>query len=1172
LEPPPNLDGGVEYRILGPVEARHDGQPVDLGTPKQRALLGILVVHAGQVVAGDRLADLLWDGAPPGRAEVSLRSYVANLRRALPDGAIASERGGYRLAVGDGDEVDALAFTAAVAEARRAAAAGDHRAAAAALEAGLVRWHGTALADLGGLAFGRTEAARLEEQRRAAVELRYELLLDAPATDVAALVPALEQAVADDPLREGLCGLLMRALDRVGRRTEALAAFAALRERLADEVGLDPSPALRSLEAAIRDGTVRSPASSTLDPPADVAPAPAPARAPLLGRERELGRLRQALDRARAGQGGMVVVSGDPGIGKTRLVQELVAEAAAAGALTASVATVATGDAPAFWPWAQLLRQLDAEVDLAPLLDARTADVGALLPELARPTPPAMAAASTDAARFQRFDAVTALLTRLGAATGRPVVVTVDDVQWADAASLHLLGFLAGAAALPTSPLLVVATHRLGDDDRSPDDLKTVLTTLRRGHAVECVDLDGLDDAAVAELVSRTTEAAAPAALVAAIVERAGGNPFFVTELLRADPAGLRVDTVPAAVRDVVRQRVARLDRETARVLGVATVLGREVDGDVLVELEGDAALDALDEAVTAHLLEEDAATGRFRFPHALVAEVLAEGVAGLRRARVHARLAKLLDGPRVVGDEGRLAELARHCCAGVPADPGLATRAAEVTLEAAAAASHALGYEAAAALAERALAATEGALVDPVLRARLLIAVADARRAGGDPAASRDACLAAAELAREADDAELLASAATGLALPGAVIGMDFGLVDDLRIELLETALERLPPGDTPLRVRVLAHLALALYLSPRTDRRDEVVAEAVATAERVGSPGVRAAAEAARRSTLWSPARLDERTAASRRIVELAEEGGAAQTALEGHVALAIDLLEAGRVDEFEEEVRTVERRADELRQPFYRWYSGALDATRASLEGRYEEATAIAAAAREVGGLALGRRALWGHVGWQFVTTWDTGGLAEVEAPLRALASAFPDNVTVRTALALVLVETDRADEAAAVVAAELADPSTIVVDATWTFCLTLLVEVAHAVGDVPAATALADLLTAATGRLVLAGSGVACLGAADRARGLALLTIGRERFDEAEAALSEALALEQRAGAVPWAARTQGMLALLHLRRGGAGDAAAASARLDDARATAARLGAHGLRARLDRIGG
>jgi DNA-binding SARP family transcriptional activator len=1150
----------VDYRILGPLEVRVGGRPVDLGTPKQRGLLALLLLHANASVSTDRLADLLWDGAPPARAEVSLRSYAANLRKLLqPDAALAGEPGAYRLTV-DEAAIDANRFESLVASARASAAAGDASAALAAYGEALSLWRGPALADVSSLPFAAAEARRLEEHRLAAMEEGIALRVAGGAASAAAALPELEREVRSHPLREDLRASLLRALHAAGRTGEALASYRELQERLADELGLDPSPALQALEAVLRD---TSPERNPRPEP-EPATTPTRGRAAFVGRARELTILESALAAAKDGRGRVVVLEGDAGIGKSRLAEELVERARSAGCATAWAGCLATGDAPAFWPWAEVLRAIDIQVPLAPRLDARTADVLALVPDLGPDAAPARTSAiAPDAARYQRYDAVTALLT--AASTARPLVVVLDDVQWADAPSLRLLAFLAGHLA--TAAVLVVVTLRRDEADR--DDVRELLADLARQPGATRLGLSGLDAGEVAALVRAASGDAVEPGVLDVIVDRSGGNPFFVTELLRLDPDRLRAEGVPAAVRDVVRQRLQRLPDDATRVLQVAAVIGRTFDAGVLEAVAGAGVDDALDQAAAVHLVEEDEVVGRYRFPHALVQETLTEGLSGLRRARLHAAIATAIESAGGRGDDDvRLGELARHLCAGAVTSPAVAARAAAVSLEVGDRAVERLGYETGADLYQRAIdAIAEGAIVTEADHARLLVALAAARRASGDPAASREACLAAAALAQKVGDAELVAAAAVGLALPGSVVGMDFGQLDEERIALLETALDLLPPDDSPTRARVLAHLALALYLSPQLERRRAAAEEAVAVASRLGSPGLQAAALSARRSTQWGRSDPAERLATTREIIALAEAGGADQTALEGHIALAIDALETADLGTFLAEVRLVDGRAEALRQPFYAWYARVLEAAHASLEARFADAAVLAEAAREVGGVALGRRALWGQIGWRFVTGLDTGGLAELEPSLLALHSAFPDNVLVRAALGLLLAGAGRPDEARAIAGPLLASPSAVPEDATWTFGLTLLAEIAWLLDDGIAGGAIADLLAVADGRLVLAGSGVACCGASDRARGLGLLTAGR--LDEAEPVLEAAVALNRRIGAPAWAARAEAALAALRLQRS-PGDAAAAALR-EGASRTAAELGAEGLVATIARFG-
>jgi DNA-binding SARP family transcriptional activator len=486
----------VQFGILGPLEVRDGGQQkIELGTPKQRAMLAVLVVAAGEVVSTDRLADLLWDGAPPARAEVSIRSYATNLRRVLdphraadaPSSLLVSGGGGYRLRLEDADvDLDARHFELLVADARSARAAGDAGAALGLLDDALALWRGPALADVAGEPFARGEAARLEELRIGAEEERLEALLDLGRHRE--VVAAVEPLLVLHPAREHLRAIHMSALNRSGRPSEALASYRDLREHLADSAGLDPSPALQALHDAIRSGD-----DDGAGVPADAADGP-----PLVGRDAELAVLNEAAASAIAGSGRIVLVAGDAGIGKTRLVDEL-ARRQSDRAVVACGRGVEAGDAPAFWPWAEILRHLadDDRVDLRAALDARTADAAALVPTLADSALPPAPALAPDAARFQRYDAVATLLSRV--ASQRPLVLVLDDLQWFDAGSLRLLVYLAGLAT--GAPLLAVATYR--PEDAGAAEPRNALAELARSAAVTRVDLAGLRPDAVSRLAGQ---------------------------------------------------------------------------------------------------------------------------------------------------------------------------------------------------------------------------------------------------------------------------------------------------------------------------------------------------------------------------------------------------------------------------------------------------------------------------------------------------------------------------------------------------------------------------------------------------------------------------------------------------------------------------------------------
>jgi YVTN family beta-propeller protein len=248
----------VDFRVLGSLEVVDRGREIPLGGAKQRAVLAILLLHAGEVVSVDRLVDELWGERPPGTATKTVQVYISRLRKALGDGALLTRGGGYQLDL-DPDQLDANRFKRLVGDGQAALARGDARTAGDLLRQALAQWRGPALADFAYHGFAQTETARLEELRLTALEARIEA--DLADGRHAALVPELEALARDHPARERLLGQLMLALYRSGRQSEALESYQNARRALAEELGLEPSRDLRALQRAILE---QDPA---LDPP-----------------------------------------------------------------------------------------------------------------------------------------------------------------------------------------------------------------------------------------------------------------------------------------------------------------------------------------------------------------------------------------------------------------------------------------------------------------------------------------------------------------------------------------------------------------------------------------------------------------------------------------------------------------------------------------------------------------------------------------------------------------------------------------------------------------------------------------------------------------------------------------------------------------------------------------
>jgi DNA-binding SARP family transcriptional activator len=634
------------FHVLGGVGVRSDDAELAVRGRRERAVLATLLAARGAVVSVDRLAHDVWQAAPPPNAPASLQVAVSRLRAVLePDRAhgapyrlLVTTPAGYALHTAPGT-VDAEEFTALVEEAHAAIDRGDETGAESTLTRARALWLGEPYAGAPDTDLVLAERARLQEVRQLAFELRAEALL---AQGRQALVAAeLEPLLATYPFRERLWELTALALYRGGRQADALTTLRRARSTLAAELGLDPSPELQRLEARILDQDPALEAPRAHRPPGPTAP-PAPPKRVLVGRDAEFGALRAQLHEALAGTTAFALVEGEPGIGKTTLLEELAAHATAAGALVLWGRSADAGLAPAFWPWLEALRALAAHG----YADRMPEDAQALT----RPEGLATGGLAQDRS-FRLYEAVVATLQTVAAE--QPLVVILEDLHWADSQSAELLTHL--AVRLHDCRVLLVASLReleLGRADAAAD---AVAGVARRPGARRLV-LRAIREAASGALVEQAVDRPVPAAVAAAIHRRSEGNPFYITELSRllaasgdlGDATAVEVAQVPASVRDVVRRRLAALPASTRALLEMAAVLGREVDLPILLAASGlqeDDCLDALEDALVHRVLAPvPDVPGRYRFAHALVAEAALADLSSLRVARLHARAADDLE------------------------------------------------------------------------------------------------------------------------------------------------------------------------------------------------------------------------------------------------------------------------------------------------------------------------------------------------------------------------------------------------------------------------------------------------------------------------------------------------------------------------------------------------
>jgi DNA-binding SARP family transcriptional activator len=457
----------VEYRILGPLEVAANGRAIPLGGTKQRALLAVLLLHRNSVVPIDQLVEDLWGADAPAAAAKTVQVHVSRLRKALGNAALETRAGGYALNV-DTASVDLFRFEELTQEGRRLLAAGDPAPARAAFGEALALSRGPPLADFAYEPFAQTEIARLEELRVAALEDRIEA--DLALGEHTSLAPELEALIAAHPLRERLRKQSMLALYRSGRQADALQAYREARHALG-ELGIEPTRSLRDLEAAI----LRH------DPGLDLAVRPGRRAAGVfVGRERELSMLLAGLDDAFAGRGRLFLICGAAGVGKTRLADEVAARAKERGArILWGRAWKEGGDAPDYWPWRQAMRGIGE------------------LPE--------------EPERFALFDVVARRLRTHGAE--QTLVLVLDDLHAADAASLDLLGFVAGELA--ELHVEVIGTYDANAELAPP---LAAIVEHAAHHRVRLADLEPDEVASFVQRVGADVEAAA-------LHAETGGNP-----------------------------------------------------------------------------------------------------------------------------------------------------------------------------------------------------------------------------------------------------------------------------------------------------------------------------------------------------------------------------------------------------------------------------------------------------------------------------------------------------------------------------------------------------------------------------------------------------------------------------------------------------------------------
>ncbi|WP_392544552.1 BTAD domain-containing putative transcriptional regulator [Oryzobacter telluris] len=1078
----------MRVRVLGSTVVDGPGGPVPLAARKPRSILAALALAPRSTTSADRLVDLVWGDEPPAGAHGTLHAYISGLRRVLePDLAprarptvLVTTDDGYRLEV-DPSDVDAVAFTREV-RARHSALAplwsqlttgpgaswptrAEVAAHVEALEESLRTWSGTAYADLGDHPAVLADRAALDELRATAEEDTALGLL--AVGEHAAVLAATEQAAGRHPLRERTRSLQALALVRTGRQVEALEVLRGYRELLADELGLDPGPEVRALEEAVlRQDPALSHWLRPDAPPAPVTTPPtgtvvdAAASTPsvpsgswgTVGRDAEHALVADVLASTAAGAPGAVLVVGDPGSGKTRLVDDALATAGDLGFTTAVGRCSQDDGAPPLWPWFALLDGLG--LDRPAELDREPEDGG-------------------DAAGAERAFSVQDALARAvrRRAEDDPVLLVVEDLHWADTRTLRALVHLVTTLG-PRDRVAVVATRRARPQ---PTGALADLGVALARHGARTVELSGLAVEDARTLVAAVTGSGAAAARVDQWCESTGGNPFFLVELARlaASTAGWRGE-VPESVQTVLARRLDDLPDPTREALLVSAALGREHSPLLLAHVGGwspDEVADRLEAAQEQGIVHQRD-DGRLVFEHALTRDAVLAAASPARVSRAHARIAHALESlPRgAVAPAERAFDLAHHWLAAGPVHAPQAWRAA------ATAAAEARRDFANVEATDLYRAALDAHALDPAgtreERYDLLLSFTEAAAWAAQWRPVVDAVIEAVALARADEDPERMARAATSLTRYSAWLPQEHDEVHEDLVDDLRWALRGLDHHDSTTRCILMLALAVQLYYRRGSEPEVEaLVDEGLAAARRLGDPGLRAWAARTGWLALWRVEHLDRRRALAHEELGAARDSGDEAALALAHVALAGTALEDGDRETWLEHSAAADDIARRRRLTYVEFVLHFVRLSLTVLEGDDEGAAAHTEAMRTLGEQSLTPAKEWTEFGISYLLAlWDPVARAAVLPQMLHYFAQTPDDFVRSPVIQLLALdgEVDRLrvelDRAPLV---PMVDNWYVVSEAAGR------VEAAALVGDTDLARTAVTVLQRAEGRFVVSG---------------------------------------------------------------------------------------------------
>jgi DNA-binding SARP family transcriptional activator len=1118
--------------VCGALEVEIGGRRLESRLPGRRGqLVAYLAVNRHRSVRREELIDALWPLDPPARPEATFATLLARTRAEVGHEVIT---GGahLHLELGSDTWIDWEVAQQAADAARDALGAGNPIGALAIAEKGL------AIVDRGFLQ--AYEAAWVDERRRELDELRSplaEVLARAALALGGDHLPAAERAaramIGHDPFRETGYALLMEALAAAGNDAEAVRTYDRLRSLLREHLGLTPSPAVTALaERLIRPQSAASAAAEGIDgaapneevqadEPAELPHAVASiADRPLTGRNAERRELLEVAADVARGERRVVLVCGEPGIGKTRLAVCI------ASMLYERGWNVLYGRADresviTYQPVLEALRHFLAdrrklETQLEQLLGPELVELSRMIPTL-RPlvsSPPESDALEPHLERFRVFEAVAALI---GSATAhRPALLILDDLHWADRSTLVLLRHVIRSTA--GCRLFILGTFR-DTEESIGEPLGEFLDELWHESLLTRVTLDGLVLAETLDLV-RGYVPDASKKLVEQLHHRTDGNPFYVEETLRGlrtthgEQMGLPVGEtlpIPERVKQMIEWRVGQLPGGASGVLKAAAVLGPEFELETAAavgRVTTEDGLEALDIASRAGLVVPDPERpDRYVFRHSLVREALYEAIPSSKRARLHLVAGEMLE--RADAGSSEPAELAVHFSNA--RHVGGADAALRWRLSAAAQATLQHAHEESAEHQRHALEALDLLPADDQRRATILLGQGRSLIRAGDLADGRGRLFEAAELARQIGAVEILADCALEL----GSFYLSPGGVDADQVSLLEEALEGLRGSEHRARcARVMARLPAALYWEPTArSRSQELAEEAVRLATQGGDVGAVALAVASGHCAHW----VSERPAAlldeAERTIELAQQARDEELELVARTWRVNHLLGLARIADVDEEIDRFVALAARLRQSRCSWYAPLFLAVRSMIAGRLEEAEGHIVAAAELGARVPGSTSPMLAGAQLFLLRWLQGRLDELEDAVTAYVDAYPRQLAWRCALAFLNHELDQRDRAGQVIDDIFArGVAEIPHDNLWLVAIAMLGEACAGSGTARQAAEIEQTLARYAGVCVVSPS-AGWLGPVDRVLGL--LAAAQNRLDHAVARFGRAAELCEQA---------------------------------------------------------